>query len=690
MTEKYKYFIIEGAELVDMLTRDLLELEKRREDADLIDRIFRHAHKLKGAAGVVQLTEISGMAHDMENCLARVKESKKSVSSREITELLGLTTELEKLLDTLKDGGTETSIQAPPIETLSKPQTPETIRGEKEQSREVMPETIRIPASDLDRLNRLTNEIHINNGRLKNISGTLAGIMRKRRRLTHGMANNGKLQQPGIDLDLLLERDIDRLEQEIQSANELSREMTDAIKAMRLIPVESIAYLFEKAVRDFGIETGKKIEFSITGREHFLDRALLDLVKEPIFQLLRNSVIHGIEGADERQSVGKVAEGSIQLIFARDRGSVRIICDDDGRGLDAQMIREKAVEDKMIDAEVAATMTADESLYLVLRSGLSMASSLTQLAGRGVGMDVVRDCVTGLAGTLEIASAKDRFTRFTMTLPLSIDIIPVFAVRIARLCFMIPLQNLVSTRLVTPAEIAYVAGKPVIQFNGAPIPLAPLANLLEIETASAHSEKFRVVIVKANIDTAALVVDELEGRKEIMVQSLQGRLCKIAHLMATTISADGNPAYVLDTPSILEAIKFLPVQTTARENDKPVPTVMVVDDSLTTRRLIEEILGAEGYRILPAGSGEQALGILETEKVDLFVVDIEMPGLDGFELSKRIRGSGEYQTVPIVILSTHGSDADKRKGMVAGANAYIVKSTFDQEAFLATVGSLIS
>jgi two-component system chemotaxis sensor kinase CheA len=167
-------------------------------------------------------------------------------------------------------------------------------------------------------------------------------------------------------------------------------------------------------------------------------------------------------------------------------------------------------------------------------------------------------------------------------------------------------------------------------------------------------------------------------------------LAKIAHLQAAAILADGDPAFVLDVPGILEKIKALPVQEAARIQDQPGHAVMVVDDSLTTRKLMEGILSAEGYRVVPAGSGDQALEIMETDKVDLFVVDIEMPGLDGFELSERIRRSRQYQATPIIILSTRGSDADKQKGMAVGANAYIVKSTFDQEEFLATVGSLIS
>jgi chemotaxis protein histidine kinase CheA len=209
-----------------------------------------------------------------------------------------------------------------------------------------------------------------------------------------------------------------------------------------------------------------------------------------------------------------------------------------------------------------------------------------------------------------------------MTLPLSIDTIPVFAVRTARQRLLIPLQNMLATRLVAPAQIAHAAGKPVIEFNHAPIPLIPLADLLETETPSAPSKWRRAVIVKANIDTAALWVDALEGRKEIIPQPLQGRLANIAHLQAAAILDDGDPAFVLDVPGILEKIKALPLQEKARKQDPPAHAVMVVDDSLTSRRLIEGVLSAEGYRVIAAGSGDQALELMEIDEVDLFVVDI--------------------------------------------------------------------
>jgi two-component system chemotaxis sensor kinase CheA len=594
------------------------------------------------------------------------------------------------MIEALKEERPGAPIQARAAGARPKPRASEPAQGVEGLPAAATPETIRILDADLDRLRRLTNEIHIHHGRLTSTAASLAGTVRRKGLSFRGMVENRRLQQAGSEPGLRMERNTELLEQQIQSAAELSREMTDVIKRMRLTPVKSMAHLFEKAVRDLGLETGKQIDFAIADRALYLDRVLLDHVKEPLFQLLRNSVIHGIEAADKRQGSGKAPAGSITLTFAKDRGSVRIRCDDDGRGLDANMIREKAIEKKMIDADAAAAMTDDDAMQLVLRSGLSLATDLTRLAGRGVGLDVVKDCVSGLGGALEIASTKGRFTRITMVLPLSIDTIPVFAVRTARQRLLIPFQHMLATRLVAPAQIAHTAGKPMIQFNDAPIPLVPLADLLTIEKPPAPSKWRRAVIVKANIDTAALWVDALEGRKEIIPQPLQGRLADIAHVQAAAILDDGDPAFVLDVTGILETIKTLPPREAARTQDRPGLAVMVVDDSLTSRRLIESILSAEGYRVVAAGSGDQALQLMETDDLDLFVVDIEMPGLDGFELSQRIRGNRRYRTAPIIILSTRGSDADKHKGLAVGANAYIVKGAFDQEEFLATVGGLIS
>jgi chemotaxis protein histidine kinase CheA/ActR/RegA family two-component response regulator len=663
---------------------------------------------------VVGLTAIGTLAHQLEDRLERIREGEKRPSSQEITRLLGAVTEIEKMVAALKGERPAAPLEAPAIGPEALPRVPEaarvadappagaapeTIRTSRTETirtsstetirtsstetiRTSSTETIRILDADLDRLTRLTNEIHIHHGRLKRMAAALTGAVKAQGSLSPGRAPNLGRQQAGGDIDLL--------EQQLQGATELSREMTDLIKRMRLVPVERIAHLLEKAVRDLGVETGKKIGFAIEGGALSLDRALLEQVKAPLLHLLRNSVIHGIEAVDERRRQGKAPEGAIKLTFAKDKGGARISCEDDGRGLDAQLIREKAMEKKLIDGAAAAAMTDADALHLVLRSGLSLASDLTQLAGRGVGLDVVKDCVSALGGALEIASAKGRFTRFTMTLPLSIDTMPVFAVRIARQRLLIPMQNMLATRLVAPAQIAHAAGKAVVQFNGAPIPLVPLTELMESETAQAPSRWRRAVIVKADIDMAALAVDAMEGRKEIIPQPLEGPLARIAHLQAAAIMADGDPAFVLDLPGILEKIKALPGQDAAHLKDRPGPVVMVVDDSLTARRLMAGILGAQGYRVVTAGSGDEALEIMGTEQVALFVVDIEMPGLDGFELSARIRGNQRYGATPIIILSTRGSEEDKQKGMAVGANAYFVKGGFDQETFLATVESEIS
>lgn len=676
MEEKYRYFVIEGAELLDELARDLLGLEKHRDDPDLIEKIFRHVHKLKGAASVVRLGAISQLAHQMEDRLALFRDRKKEVSSQDITLLLEAATTLGEMLAAVKEGRPD------PFEAPAPDAGP--------QEGAILTETTRIKAADLDRLTRLANEAQIYNHRLKNMVSSLARMMKKTTRSPRGMERKPELHQSWIDLLAETEKCVDDLERSIGTAADLSREMTDVIRAMRLVAIDSISHLFEKAARDLTVETGKDIDFAIEGGDLYLDRSLLDQTREPIFHLLRNSVIHGIEAPAERQSRGKAPAGSIRIKFEKDGGRACISCYDDGRGLDAKMIRDRAVQLELVDLETAASMPDDEALYLILRSGLSCADSPTELAGRGVGLDVVQDTVTGLGGSLEIESETGIFSRFTLTLPLSIDVLSVFAVRVAGRRLLLPLQNVLATRLVLRDEIAQQAGKPVIQFNGAPIPLVRLADLLGIATAADSFAKSWATIVRANVDTAALVVDGLEGRKEIMPRPLAGRLKKMDHLHAATILSDGDPAFVLDVPSLLEKVKTLPAKEEASVQGRPRPTVMVVDDSMTARRLIEGILSPEGYRVTLARSGQEALEMMEKDNVDLFVIDIQMPGIDGFELSERIRSSQQYRAAPIVILSTRGSDADKRRGIAVGANAYIVKGTFDQEEFLTTVGSLVA
>jgi len=706
MKDEYKYFKIEAEELLENLTKGLLALEKQPHNPEIVKELFRCAHTLKGAANVVKLPCISELAHKIEDRLSLFRDQKKKAAPDDISLLLEGITTVSLMVEALKNGRPDDTVDSSRVldklgGTGAKSKEDDGLKEKEHQNSNLTAvsdpppgqaafrakeapipqavfqrqESIRIKTEDMDQLTNLSNEILINHLRLKDIVVNLRGIANR-----FGSNGFSKLQ---------LQTVLNELEQGVDQSDILAKEINDTILAARLVMVEGYAFLFEKAVRDLAFKTGKKVDFSWDGGDLLLDRSLMEQIKEPIYHMLRNSVIHGLENKAERGKRNKSPSGTIVLTFEKHGDIVRITCQDDGRGLDPQKIKEIAIKKNVINPQRAGEMSDEDVLYLILESGFSSAEMLTELSGRGVGLDVVKNCITAMGGRLEIASHKREFTRFTLTLPLSVNMIDAFMANVAGQNILLPLKNVIETRLLEKSQIASEAGRQVIAFNGSPVPITRLSDILGIKSQDDDNQELKAVFIKNDMDIMALTVDGYKGIKKILLKSLKGELKKIRSINAATILENGDPAFVLDIADIFERIKGVPAKISAPSAACISSKVLVVDDSLTTRTLIEGILKCEGYGVKLAQSGEEALQILDKDSFGLAVVDIEMPGMNGFELSAKIRQSPKDGETPIIILSSLASDRDKHKGIEVGANAYIVKGAFDQTTFLETVEGLV-
>ncbi len=692
MGDLYKYFKIEAEELLEKLTKGLLALEKMPEDRDLVDELFRYAHTLKGAANMVKLPAISKVAHKAEDLLSLFRDQKQKATSEDISLLLEAVTEINRMVEAVKEGRPVDSVNASAIlERLSHREsrgndhrseegTRKTVQSHEESvqrpKRETQnQETLRMRAEDLDRLTDFSNENLINYKGLRAVAEDLRVI-----------AKNAEGDGPA---KRRLENAVNYLGKNLDRSAPLAREMNDIIMEIRLVSVSSYSHLFEKAVRDLRVETGNKISFSLEGGDLLLDRSLLEQIKEPIYHMLRNSIIHGLESPAEREQKGKSVSGEICLKFEKAGDFVRIYCRDDGRGLDPEAIKQVALEKSLIDKKTADEISDQAALYLVLKSGFSSAKLITELAGRGVGMDVVKSISSSLGGNVDIASEKGVFTRFTLTLPLSINMIDVFMVEVSGQNLLLPMKNMLETRLIEDSDILSEAGKAVIQFNGSPVDIVHLAHILDLEVKENTRRWSKAVLVKGNKEKMALIVDGFIGKKTILIKPLEGLQKEIGCVRSSTILENGDPAFVLSIVNIFKRVMDIPAKKVEGKPEQRAPSVLVVDDSLTTRTLIDGILKGEGYSVRLAQSAEEALHILEKNSFDLALVDVEMPGMNGFELAQNIRTNPKDGDIPIVILSSLASDSDKRRGIEVGANAYIVKGSFDQASFLETVESLI-
>ena len=706
--DPYKYFKIEAEELVESLTKGLLSLEKRSEDPEIVKELFRYVHTLKGAANVIKLPHISKVAHRAEDRLALFRDEEKKVTPEDITLLLDAVAVLGEMVEAVKAGQPEDSVDTsqilrrlkgeeslklkaqsstedktskvpaePPQSEIGTIQNPKSKIQNRKSGRRATDkqQLLRIELTKMDRLTNLSNEILINHGRLKDIVETLEEAAKR---------SNKK----GL-LDKRLEAAFSDLGKGLDRSGAFSEEMNEIVMKTRLVSVAGHVYLFEKMVRDLGVENSKEVTFSVKGENLLLDRSLMEQVREPIYHMLRNCVIHGLEPATERAENGKDPSGAILLKFEKAGNNVRITCEDDGRGMDPETIRRIALSKGLVDPKSVDNMSDQDVLYLILNSGFSSVDILTESAGRGVGLDVVKNCASSLGGSLDIESEKGRFARFILTLPLSVNMIDVFMVDVLGQMLLLPLKNVLETRLIEESEISSEAGKDVIGFDGMPVSLVHLGDVLGLEAKESNRKKKRVVLVKGNKEILALIVDGFGGIKTILLKPLAGSQEKIRCVNAATILENGDPAFVLDIKGIFERITEIPTKREGKQLEATPPSVLVVDDSLTTRTLIDGILKGERYLVRLAKSGEEALDILENESFDLAMLDVEMPGINGFELAQKIRESPKDGDTPIVILSSRGGDADKRRGIEVGANAYIVKGAFDQGAFLETVKSLI-
>jgi two-component system chemotaxis sensor kinase CheA len=471
-------------------------------------------------------------------------------------------------------------------------------------------------------------------------------------------------------------------------------ELQEEIKRVRMLPLTTITATYGRMVRDLAREQAKQIDLTIRGGETELDKRVLEQIKDPLIHLLRNAVDHGIETAAERKAAGKPATGQIILSASQQGNNVVITTRDDGQGLDLAAVRRSAVRRGWLALAEAEKLSDNEAVNLIFNSGLSTSQIITDISGRGVGLDVVRQNVEDLHGTLEVTFEPGQGTTFTMTLPLTLASSRGLLVGVGGQTFALPHSTVERMLHIKRSQIATVEGKEAISYQGKPVTLAWLADLLELAANSREADTLTVVIVGVAEKRLGLVVDSLTGEQEIVMKSMGKQLARVGGIAGATVLGSGQVILVLHTADLVKLATRpqarRPGATTKRQEAPQRKTILVVDDSITTRTLEKNILEAAGYKVKLATDGEQALGLLLAEGLPHLVVsDINMPRLDGFELTSRIKQDNRYGDIPVILVTSLDSPADKARGIEVGADAYIVKSSFDQGNLLKTIEQLV-
>jgi len=468
----------------------------------------------------------------------------------------------------------------------------------------------------------------------------------------------------------------------------LNSELQDGLMSARMVPFNTLVPRLRHQVRQTTRELGKDVDFDVTGGELEVDRNILDQLSEALEHMIRNSLDHGIETPAERAAAGKPERGTLRIDCRQEGNEVLLRFSDDGTGLNVARIKERAVEAGLLSADT--DLSDDEVIQLIVLSGFSTAPSVTQLSGRGVGLDVVNDAARRLGGSLSLDNRPGEGVSFNLRLPLSLSITQAMFVRCGEQRFAIPL-GAIETVLKTETEnLAETSkdGDPLFRRGDSVYTLMDLPATLGLES-STTDKRVPILLVRMGAREVAVRVDELVGTDEIVVKQLGDHLGRMSGINGATITGDGSVVLILDLADLWLAQERLPAfrHEIARDTDAP-PRVMVVDDSLTVRKVTGRNLGRHGMEVSMARDGLDALEQLAKVKPDVMLVDIEMPRMDGYELTTKIREDVNYRDIPIIVITSRAGAKHRERAMELGANAYLVKP-YQERDLLNEVNALL-
>ncbi len=481
----------------------------------------------------------------------------------------------------------------------------------------------------------------------------------------------------------------------------ITNDLGEGVMKVRMLPVSTVFDAFPRLVRDLARESNKEIELQMEGTETELDRKMLEEMKDPLLHLLRNAVDHGIEKPDERERAGKPRAGTITIKAFQKGNNIVIQVADDGGGINRSKVKQSALKNGLISADELNTLSDDEAVRLIFAPGLSTSAMITDLSGRGVGMDVVRRNVEALQGQVDVESTLGRGTTMSLTLPLTLATTQQLLVQIGNQTYGIPISAVERIQRVQPKDIGAVQGRQAILVDDEPVSLVRLAQVLErpaTELQTNADDKVPTVILGSAKRRIAFLVDAVVGQQETVVKSLGKQLARVRNVAGATILGTGqiimtlNPSDLMKSARSIEGRGAAAVSPRAAASVKKAKqtTVMVVDDSLSTRTLEKNILETAGYQVVVAPDGMEALNLLNSNGgCDLIVSDVIMPRMTGFDLTAAVKRDPKLKKIPVVLVTSLDSRADKERGIEVGADAYLVKSNFDQSNLLQTIGQLI-
>ena len=469
----------------------------------------------------------------------------------------------------------------------------------------------------------------------------------------------------------------------------IEHHLTD-IRQLMMFPFSTITNYLQTSTRSIARELKKQIELKIIGGEIELDKHVLEELKDPLIHIIRNSIDHGIEHPDERRLKSKPERGKIiiEVLPPREQNIV-IRISDDGQGIDLEKVKESALRKNLVKPKELEHFTESQILGLIFKSGFSTAEKVSRLSGRGLGMAVVAENVEKLGGTVKIENNAPFGCSFLITLPLNMATSRGILIEASGQRYFIPTRIVETPLRIEPNQLKSIEGSRVINVNGRNIPVFELASLLNLKPIQIDPhKKLNVLILSLAQKRMALIVDRIADEREILLKRLNPPLEEVRFLTGATILGDGSLVPVLNTNDLFQSGSDYSGEKIEDKIEKK-KKILVVEDSITSRMLLKNVLEGAGYEVTTAINGVKAWEILHRQKFDLIVSDVEMPEMDGFELTKKVRKDEQLKSVPLILLTSLGSEADQKKGMESGATAYFIKSSFEQKSLLELIETLI-
>ncbi|WP_338921910.1 hybrid sensor histidine kinase/response regulator [Pseudomonas silesiensis] len=746
-------FSLEAEAQTQVLSAGLLALERDPTQADHLESCMRAAHSLKGAARIVGVDAGVSVAHVMEDCLVSAQEGHLYLRPEHIDALLQGTDLLmriatpdnnpgpadieayvalmARLLDPLALAApistpiapfmaedllqaTGVELTMPVLDVEPPPGAPVEPASRARRSTDTGERVLRVTAERLNSLLDLSSKSLVETLRLKPHLATMQRLKRLQNNGLRALENlNVQLKEHALSLEarealddarrllaesqqLLVEKNAE-LDEFAWQASQRAQVLYDTALACRMRPFADVLSGQARMVRDLGRSLGKQVRLEIEGEKTQVDRDVLEKLEAPLTHLLRNAVDHGIESPEQRLLAGKPAEGLIRLRASHQAGLLVLELSDDGNGVDLEKVRRCIIERQLSPAETAAQLSEEELLTFLFLPGFSLRETVTEISGRGVGLDAVQHMVRQLRGAVVLEQAVGEGSHFHLEVPLTLSVVRSLVVEVGDEAYAFPLAHIERMCDLEPADIVQVEGRQHFWHEGRHVGLVAASQLLQ-RPVSAHSQQtLKVVVIREREAIYGVAVERFIGERTLVVLPLDERLGKVQDISAGALLDDGSVVLIVDVEDMLRSVDKLlntgRLERIARQGSQVVEAarkrILVVDDSLTVRELQRKLLLNRGYDVAVAVDGMDGWNALRSEDFDLLITDIDMPRMDGIELVSLLRRDNRLQSLPVMVVSYKDREEDRRRGLDAGADYYLAKASFHDDALLDAVVELI-